>query len=211
MALKRDQMQPEKAKYWRINFRDEQQQTFNLLVPRILLQKDTYKTLSSEDENRIRIYLGLETEQQDGKFVLCAYAVSSFLIGSGDVYADYETPVFKLGEVNENYSQKTGEVINSIRRYRQWRNGELNAEDASAPFRKFIYPNAYLLTKFELHEIFNNQNRPEAQIDFGISKTMNAMIYPVASEIRTMDDDSEVYNDTGVCPPHCDERSIYNS
>ena len=52
-----------------------------------------------------------------------------FSLGSGDVYADYETPVFKLGKTNENFSSKTNEVKESIKRYRHWREGELDAEN----------------------------------------------------------------------------------
>lgn len=209
--LKRDELPKPKAQNWRRNFEEEKKLSFNLAVEQIILKKETYKILTSEDENRVRIYLGLEPEMADGKYVLCAFAVSAFLMGSGDVYADYETPVFKLGKENENFSQKTGEVIESIRRYRKWRLGELGGENELAPFRQYIYPNAYLLTKFELHEIFNNQNRAEAQIDFGISKIMEVMIYPTAADERSADDDSEVFNQGGLCPPHCDERSIYNS
>lgn len=209
--LKRDELPKPKARNWRMNFDEEKKLSFNLEMPRIILQKETYTKLNSEDENRLRIYLGLEAEKQDGKHVLCAFAVSAFLMGSGDVYADYETPVFKLGKENEDFSNRTGEVIKSIRRYRKWRSGDMNTEDKLAPFRQYMYPNAYLLTKSELHEIFKNQNRPEAQIDFGISKTMEVMVYPMATEFRSVDDESEVYNEGGVCPPHCDERSIYNS
>lgn len=209
--LKRDEIPREKAHNWRRNFEEEKKLSFTLDVPQIILEKETYKILTSEDENRVRIYLGLEPEMVDGKYVLCAFAVSAFLMGSGDVYADYETPVFKLGRENENFSQKSGEVIESIRRYRKWRAGELDAENELAPFRKYIYPNAFLLTKFELHEIFNTQNRPEAQIDFGVSKTMEVMIYPTTTDERAANDDSEVFNFGGLCPPYCDERSIYNS
>ena len=209
--LKRDQIPQRKAENWRKNFNDEKKLSFNLIAPRLILKKETYKILHGEDENRIRIYLGIEKEMADGKHVLCAFAVSSFLMGSGEVYADYETPVFKLGEKNEDYSQNTGEVIESIRRYRKWRSGELDAENEWAAFRQYIYPNAYLLTKFELHEIFNTQNRPEAQIDFGIAKTMDVMLYPTATESRSDSDDVEVYNNGSLCPPYCDEKSIYNS
>ena len=132
-------------------------------------------------------------------------------MGSGDVYADYETPVFKLSKINENYSAKTSEVIESLRRYRKWRLGELDGDNENASFRKYIYPNAYLLTKSELHDIFNAQNKQKAQIEFGISKTMDAMIYPHVSENRAFDDNTEVFSNSGLCPPSCDERSIYNS
>lgn len=209
--LKRNQIPKRKAENLRKNFNDEKKISFNLFVPQIILQKETYKILNGEDENRIRIYLGLENEQEKGKYVLCAFAVSAFLMGSGDVYADYEMPVIKLNKENEDFSQKTSEVLESIRRYRKWRDGELDAENEGAAFRQYIYPNAYLFTKFELHEIFNNQNRPEAQIDFGISKTLNMMIYPESKEIRSTEDDSEVFDYGSLCPPICDEKSIFNT
>jgi hypothetical protein len=209
--LKRDQIPPKQAENWRRNFAEEQKNTFNLSVPQILLQKETYKKLAGENENRLRIYLGLETETENGRYVLCAYAVSAFLLGSGDVYVDYETPVYKLGVKNENYSDRSKLVIESIRNYRKWRLGELDPEAADAAFRKYIFPNAYLFTKYELHEIFNVQAKTEAQIEFGISKTMNIMISPDVKESKSFEDDGEVFDHATPCPPSCDEGSIYNS
>jgi hypothetical protein len=209
--LKRDQIPPKQAENWRRNFAEEQKNTFNLIVPQILLQKETYKKLAGENENRLRIYLGLETETENGRYVLCAYAVSAFLLGSGDVYVDYETPVYKLGIKNENYADRSKLVIESIRNYRKWRFGELDPEAADAAFRKYIFPNAYLFTKYELHEIFNVQAKTEAQIEFGISKTMNIMISPDVKESKSFEDDGEVFDYATPCPPSCDEGSIYNS
>lgn len=209
--LKRDQVPEKQAEYWRRNFSEERKNLFNLMVPQIILQKDTYKKLAGENENRLRIYLGLETEMKDGKNVLCAYAVSAFLLGSGDVYVDYETPVYKLGEKNENYSDKSKMVIESIRKYRKWRLGELDSENNSAEFRKFIFPNAYLLTKYELHEIFNVQGKLDAQIEFGVSKTMNVLISPEVKEDKAFDDKGETFDYGVPCPPFCDDGSIYNS
>jgi hypothetical protein len=210
-TLKRDQIPPKQAEYWRRNFAEEQKNIFNLAVPQIILQKETYKKLAGENENRLRIYLGLESEMVEGRYVLCAYAVSAFLLGSGDVYVDYETPVYKLGAVNENYADKSKMVIESIRSYRKWRLGELDSEQETALFRKYIFPNAYLLTKYELHEIFNVQGRLEAQIEFGVTKTMNILIWPEAKENRPFDDEGEVFDYGIPCPPVCDEGSIYNS
>ncbi len=209
--LKRDQVPPEQAENWVLNINEEEKLTFNLMVSPIIIQKETYKNLAGENENRLRIYLGLEAEKKDGKHVLCAYAVSSFLLGSGDVFRDYENPVVKLERENKNYSSKAAEVIENIRRYHQWRMGELDAENEWARFRKFIYPKAYLLSKFELHEIFNIQNKAEAQIGFGISKLMNALVYPEVKENRDAKDQAMVFDFTDPCPPSCDESSIYNS
>ena len=207
--LKRDQIPPQEANNWRVSFEEEKNFTFNIEVSQIVLQKETYKTLAGENENRLRIYLGLEPITENGKFELCAFAVSAFLLGSGDVYVDYETPVYKLEKQNIDFSLKAKQVIESIRRYRSWRLGELDAENENAPVRKFIYPNAYLLTKFELHEIFNIQNKNTALLDFGIAKTMNVMISPEADVNSS--DDPDVFNYCGLCPPNCDDRSIYNS
>jgi hypothetical protein len=209
--LKRDQIPPKQAENWRRNFAEEQKNTFNLSVPQILLQKETYKKLAGENENRLRIYLGLETETENGRYVLCAYAVSAFLLGSGDVYVDYETPVYKLGVKNENYSDRSKLVIESIRNYRKWRLGDLDSGSETAAFRKYIFPNAYLLTKYELHEIFNVQGKTEAQIEFGVTKTMNILISPEVNENKAFDDQNEVFDYGTPCPPNCDEGSIYNS
>jgi len=210
-VLKRDQIPPKQAEYWRRNFAEEKKSIFNLNVPQIILQKETYKKLAGENENRLRIYLGLESDMKEGQYVLCAYAVSAFLLGSGDVYVDYETPVYKLGTVNENYSDKSKLVIESIRSYRKWRLGELDSEADTAEFRKYIFPNGYLLTKYELHEIFNVQGKLHAQIEFGVSKTMNIMISPEVKEDKAFDDEGEAFDYGVACPPVCDEGSIYNS
>lgn len=209
--LKRDQISNEQAQNWRMSFEEEEKLTFSLKTSQIILQKETYKILAGENENRVRIYLGLEKEKVDGKYALCAFAVSSFLLGSGDVYVDYETPVFKLEKENKNFSDNNQTVIDSIRLYRKWRSGELDPEHEFAKFRKYIYPNAYLLTKFELHEIFNVQNKTEAQIELGISKVMNVMIVPEGSNVNKLAVEQEVFNDGQLCPPYCDDRSIYNS
>lgn len=209
--LKRDQLPPEKAKNWKQNMKEEEKLTFNLRVPQIILQKETYKILAGENENRVRIYLGLEPAEENGKLELCAFAVSAFLLGSGDVYVDYETPVFKLEKQNIDFSTNTGEVIESLKRYRSWRAGEIDNENETAAVRQYIYPNAYLLTKFELHEIFIVQNKKEAKIEFGISKLMNVMISPIDLETRSIGTEAEVFNDAQPCPPFCDDRSIYNS
>ncbi len=209
--LKRDQVPPEQAENWVLNINEEEKLTFNLFVPPIIIQKETYKFLAGENENRLRIYLGLEADKKDDKHVLCAYAVSSFLLGSGDVFRDYENPVVKLEPENKNYSANTAEVIENIRRYQQWRIGELDAENEWARFRKFIYPKAYLLSRYEMHEIFNIQNKPEAQIGFGISKLMNALIYPEVKENRDSKDQEMVFDFCDPCPPNCDESSIFNS
>lgn len=219
--LKRDQLPKEKAINWRKSLRKERKLTFNLAVSQIVLQKETYKILAGENENRVRVYLGLEPSKKNGKYKLCAFAVSAFLLGSGDVYVDHETPVYKLVKKNIDYSKNTKEALESIRRYRSWRAGEIDPDIEGAEVRKYIYPNAYLLTKFELHEIFNAQNKDMALIEFGISKTMKAMISPVSTMISPMSamskteggegDDDDVYNDAGECPPYCDENSMYNS
>lgn len=209
--LKRDQIPPAQARNWRQNFKEEKEKTFNLEVPKIILEKETYLKLAGDNENRVRIYLAMEEKTQNGRNVLCVFAVSAFLLGSGDVYADYETPVFKLEEKNIDYSNKTDDVIESIRRYRKWRTGEIDAELEEAKVRKYIYPNAYLLTKSELHEIFIAQNSQEAEIDFGVSKLMNTMIYPGPISTSKEDESNEVFDACGLCPPVCDDRSIYNS
>jgi hypothetical protein len=116
-----------------------------------------------------------------------------------------------LGVKNENYSDKSKLVIESIRNYRKWRLGELDSESETAAFRKYIFPNAYLLTKYELHEIFNVQGRLEAQIEFGVTKTMNILISPEVNENKAFDDQNEVFDYGTPCPPNCDEGSIYNS
>ncbi len=212
--LKRDQLPAKKVENWKKNFSEEKNETFKLKLPKLILQKATYKTLIGENENRVRVYLGLEQKKDDEQYTLCAFAVSAFLLGSGDVYADYETPVFKLEKTNIDYSNNTKEVIESIRLYRKWRSGELDPDDQGAPYRQYIYPNAYLLTKFELHELFNVQNASVINVEFGINKTMSVMLSePAKTTTRSLvTDEQDEYFDFGQeCPPFCDERSIYNS
>jgi len=212
--LKRDQLPNEKAINWWKSLREEEKLSFNLKVPKIILQKETYKILAGENENRVRIYLGLEPVEKEGIFEVCAFAVSAFLLGSRDVYVDYETPVYKLEEKNIDYSANTEEVLECIRRYRKWRTGEVAPDVEGAAVRKYIYPNAYLLTKFELQEIFNVQNKDNALIEFGISKRMDVMLVPDAVEDgdflqKSTMGNGEVYNFAEPCPPYCDDGSPY--
>lgn len=215
--LKRDQLPAKKAENWRKSFNEEKLLTLNLNVSKIILEKSTYTALTGDNENRVRIYLGLESQKEDGKYTLCAFAVSAFLLGSGDVYADYETPVFKLENKNVDYSNNTKEVIDSIHLYRKWRSGELDVDDSGAAFRQYIYPNGYLMTKSELHEIFTVQKRDEALVDFGISKTMSVIVSGVKSTTALSGtstdsfEENEDFDFSSPCPPYCDERSIYNS
>lgn len=208
--LKRDQIPTEQAQNWRLNLEEEEKFSFNLIIPPIILEKETYLKLTSESDSRVRIYLGLEPEKKEKKYILCAYAVSAFLLGSGDVFRDYESPVFKLDRKNRDSSANITGLMKNIQRYRKWRKGELDNQSEWAKFRKYIYPNGYLMSKYELHEIFITQNKQEAQISFGISKTMDAMIYPGAKEKRSINDQM-VFNFSNPCPPYCDESSIYNS
>lgn len=217
--LKRDQLPAQKATNWRNNLKEEEKLSLDLKLKTLILQKDTYKILAGENENRLRIYLGLEPEKKEGKYELCAYAVSAFLLGSGDVYVDYETPVFKLEKKNTNVSDRIETVIESIRMYRNWRNGELETEHPGAHYRQYIYPNAFLLTKYELHELFNVQNSNELKIEFGISKTMSPMISPIQAQPQDLSTEKMIAHDeeaggpfdyAETCPPNCDERSIFN-
>lgn len=207
--LKRDQIPPDQAKNWRQNL--EKEDTFSIMVPSLILQKKTYLKLTGDNDNRIRIYLGLEPDKKDGKYVLCAYAVSTFLLGSGEVFRDYENPVIKLEKENRDVSSETEHVLQNINRYRQWRNGELDADNDNAAFRKYIYPKGYLMSKYELHEIFNNQNENEAFIAFGISSSMDVMVYPGNHNQKPPEDQSQVFNFSTPCPPACDESSIFNT
>ena len=99
LKLKRDQISKNKADNWKKSIKEEEKHTLNLKIPDFILHKQTYKILAGENENRIRIYMGLEPVEENRKPVLCAYAVSTFLLGSGEVYVDYETPVYKRGYV----------------------------------------------------------------------------------------------------------------
>ncbi len=208
--LKPDQVPPPQARNWENNLEAERSLTFDILVPPIFIQKETYLKLTGENEGRIRIYLGLEPEKKEGKYVLCSYAISTFLMGSGEVFRDYENPVFKLDPENNDVSSNTGAVIENIQRYRLWRNGKLDPGNAAAALRKYIYPNAYLLSKYELNEIFSSGNE-RAQISFGISKTMNAMVYPGIKNTAPSEESPLVFNFSHPCPPVCDGSSIFNA
>ena len=207
--LKRDQIPLSQAANWRSNIKEEKELSFNLILPTILLHNETYKKLRGENENGCGSYLGLEAGLQDGKYPICAFAVSAFLLGSGNVYVDYESPVYKLGENNVDYSANTKEVVECIKRFSKWRMGEIDGNDEKACVRQFIYPKAFLLTKYELHEIFNVQKKEEAKIDFGIAKTMTAMIL-AGNNGDAWNENSEVFSIGGTVPGSYDEKSIYN-
>ncbi len=209
LSLKRDQLPPKQAESWASNIELEKKLSFNLHVPLITLNKETYKVLSGENENRIRIYLGLEAKTANDMYILCAFAVPTFLMGSGEVFRDYENPVFKLSPGYQDKPIQSAEAIRSIKLYQKWRDGELDEKSEWAGIRKYIYPKAFLIGKYELHEIFNVQNKKELQISFGISKTMNVLIYPEVKETRKIIEQKMVFDFTDPCPPDCDRSSIF--
>jgi hypothetical protein len=55
------------------------------------------------------------------------------------------------------------------------------------------------------------QGKLDAQIEFGVSKTMNILISPEVKENKLFDDEGDVFDYGTLCPPFCDEVSIYNS
>jgi len=57
----------------------------------------------------------------------------------------------------------------------------------------------------------NVQGKLEAQIELGVTKTMNILIWPEAKESMVFEDEGEVFDYGTPCPPFCDEGSIYNS
>lgn len=200
-GLKRDQISPVQYKALKHCFEAEKELSFDVEVGNIVLHKTTYKKLVSDNENRIRIYFGLENKNQQN--VICAFAVSAFLMGSGDVFVDYEVPVFKLNEQNEDFSSKTGEVVKCIQSYRKWLDGKVNSGNKFANVRKYIYPKGFLFAGFELHEIFNNQQLLTAQINLGIKKNLTVLV-------SSADSEDEVFGVKSFCPPLCDDKSIYN-
>jgi hypothetical protein len=198
--LKKDQVAPIQAKNWKENMANER--TFNLGVSKIILQKETYDVLSKGNQNWIRIKIGLDVVE--GNFELCAFAVSAVMEGGCSAsFLDNLLPVYKLTSENQDYSGRLAEVEESLNLWKQWRDGEIG-DGEDAPARKYIYPISYRLTKSELNEIFNLEGREAAQIEFGVVKTMTAMIYSEVKETRNFESgEEEVFDFTYYCPPYC--------
>ncbi|NQU84902.1 MAG: hypothetical protein HQ541_04005 [Mariniphaga sp.] len=194
--LKKDQVAPIQANSWIENLASEK--TFSLEIPEIILQKKTYEILANKNLNRIRIKLGLENV--DGKYQICAFAISA--VSDGCNYLDNVTPVYKLAPVNEDYSNKIQEVNTAVDLWKSWRLGEIG-EGEEAPVRQYIYPISYLVTKCELNEIFNIEGKEEAQIGFGIIKTFTTMIYSGLKDEKMDNGGGGVYDFTVPCPPIC--------
>ena len=197
--MKKDQIAPLQAKNWIENL--ESEETFNLLMPELILQKSTYKLLSDRNLFRIRVKPGLELI--DGQYQICAFAVSSVSDGvcSGN-YLDNPTPVYKLTPVNEDYSDNLEEVEAAVDLWKSWRLGEIG-DGLDAPARQYIYPISWLLTKSELYEIFVNEAMDFSQIGFGITKAFTPMIYSEAIPEDGIGDTTEVFDFTDPCPPDC--------
>jgi len=199
-TLKRDEVPYYESKNWKDNYLKEQTQSLEVIIPDFYLEKSTYEILSVNNQNRIRVYLGLEEEKQEGKYVACLFAFSSY--PTGDClcgYIDLKKPVYKLTATNQDYSDNLDEVKTAIARWKSWRSGETDPESEYAMERQYIYPLAYLLTKYEMIELFVTQLYEKIKIDFGIEKLMKAMISAVSDANPT-----GVYDYTDPCPPMCD-------
>ena len=136
--MKKDQVAPIQAKNWKEYLDGER--TFNLRVSKIILQKKTYEGLSKENQNRLRIKLGLELV--DGIHEICAFATSSvFEEDCTGGFLDNQLPVFKLTPENQDYSGKIAEVETSVNLWKSWRDGAIgDGEDAPARSIFIRYP-----------------------------------------------------------------------
>ncbi|MBN1821592.1 MAG: hypothetical protein JXR31_10930 [Prolixibacteraceae bacterium] len=198
--LKKDQVAPIQANNWIENLTVEK--TFNLIIPEIILQKSTCELLANNNLFRIRVKLGLEPV--DNTYQICAFALSSAPNGSCNCgFIDNVTPVYKLTPQNEDYSQKPAEVEEAVNLWKSWRLGEIG-DGTDAPARQYIYPISYLLTKFELNEIFLVEGKDIAQIGFGITKSFNPMIYSGLKGTANNGDDT-VFDFSQPCPPYCND------
>ncbi len=193
---------------WKENLIEEKGKTFNLDISQIFMEKATFEKLAKNNENRIRVYLGLELI--DKKYSVCAFAVSTYKADDGTgAYNDNIKPVFKLAPTNRDYSDKIEMVIESLTLWNSWRDGELLV-DESALVRKYIYPKGCLLQKEGLDELFNVTGNDTIKIEFGIRKTFELMETGTKGAMKDGNgDDEQVFNDMGPCPPFCSQGGIY--
>ncbi|MCL3778830.1 hypothetical protein EMN47_00365 [Prolixibacteraceae bacterium JC049] len=199
--LKPDQVNPQEAKSWQLNFEAEKEETFNLVYPRIVLQEATYRAMTVNNEYRIRVYMGIE---EDGKTV-CAFAFPAFSVdGSANNFADIPKSVYKLGENNEDWTAKLDKVKECIARWKKWRKTLVEPGNFASK-RAFMYKNAYLLTKVELNQIFNWDGEQELELKLGVEKSVRMMLYPVDRNKAMLRGgvESEVFDFSAPCPPFC--------
>lgn len=207
--LKKGQISSIEATDWKENLIEEKEKSFFLNVPSIVIQKSTYEQLSNKNQNRIRVYLGLEGTEDN--YSICAFAVSASATNeNSDTYTDISDPIFKLTEKNENFSDKPEQVAASLTLYNNWRNGTIQS-NAFSDVRQYIYPKAYLLGKEGLDRIFNFLGNHSAKLELGIKKFMEVMIIGKISEDKEETQQmEEVYDFTKPCPPHCAPNSLLN-
>ncbi len=202
--LKRNQVSNNLVQNWDQNLDDEKSKTFDLLISPIYMESKTFTILGKNNENRIRVYLGLEENLQDGKQVICAFAVGTFSLGDNTgIYEDYPTPIYKLSKVNEDFSGKIEEANASILKWQNWRDGVGEDPTNNVIVRKYIYPICYLLTKYELYEIFDIQGKELAFVSFGIEKSMKLLIQSDPDLSKGGDDEPFIYDYADPCPPMC--------
>lgn len=192
------------AKKWIGEF-DKLKKGLKISLNNFFLEKQTWKELSgSENQNRIRVYFGLET-RASGIPIVGAYAVETKIDGSG-LYRDQISKVFKLDPTNINSSANLEEVKKQIQAWREWRKEESVTEDSDQKKLSHLFPNAFLLNADDLKQLFAKEGKTRIKMEFGIDSVINLLL-TADTTTRSTSAQNEYFDYIDPCPPVCDSES----
>lgn len=202
--LKPNQIPEWKAKEWLKKF-DNLKQQIKLSFSPLFIERQTWKTLSgSGNQQRIRVYFGLETGQS-GELSLCSYAVSTILDDHG-IYRDQPDRIFKLEPVNVDCTELLQEVIRHIQAWNDWRAEKAKNEESVVPNSFQPFPVAFLLQASDLVELFSYQGSMKVKLEFGLDDRINLLAFNDVT-IENRNSSAEYFDFQDPCPPICDQNT----
>ncbi len=202
--LKPNQIPEWKAREWLKKF-DKLKQQLRLSFRILFIERQTWKALSgSGNQQRIRVYFGLETGQSD-ELSLCSYAVSTILDDHG-IYRDQPDSIFKLEPVNVECTDRLKEVIGHIQAWNDWRAEKTKSEESFVSNSFQLFPVGFLLQASDLVELFSHQGSLKVKLEFGLEDRINLLAFN-DMPMEIMNASTEYFDFQDPCPPVCDLSS----
>jgi hypothetical protein len=197
MAKIRNEVLSSVRTIWQSNFSAER---INIFAPfhahPIVLTRAIYERLTFNFHCHIRIYFGIDSK------------------GDPKVIA---VPAYKLDELDtENMENTWDDIVKADCIYELYAGTVVTLENARAWITNWrtnstneLFVSAFLFPRPNFIDIFENQGKDYALLDFGLKKEIKVMTQ--ASDSNGVPLSSPVFGDNAMpCPPYCHKTSLLN-
>lgn len=175
---------------WQANFNAEKNNIYDSFQnKKIVLSKATYEKLKFDFSCHIRIYFGLDAGGGANVIALPAYKLDELDSESMDRQWDN---IYKEGYIFELYADKEITIAQAKTLITNW-----NRKSSDE-----LFINGFIIPRSNLIDIFENQNKDFALLDFGLKKEIKLMTQ-ACSSTGTPETNPVVGDSILPCPPHC--------